>query len=260
MTPEGERPAFYALPSGGWRDYVTLLHPPYTLWHLSYVVIGACTVADVNLGYLAWSVLAFFGAVGLGAHALDELNGRPLRTAIPSIVLVAIAFVGLTGAVVLGVYGAVIVSPWMLWFIVIGAFIALAYNLEWFHGDVPFGPVVRTGLGCVPRSHRCVRPARPPHVGRFVGRRRVRGAVGGAACPVDTGPAAPEERGRHRRSSRLRRRDRRTARQRVAPRNARASPPPALPGGAAARCRDARVGARAPLRSSYRQTPLPWSA
>ena len=32
------RPAFYALAPGGWRDYVTLLHPPYTLWHLSYVV------------------------------------------------------------------------------------------------------------------------------------------------------------------------------------------------------------------------------
>src|SRR6476646_1295845 len=117
MSREGERPAFYALASGGWRDYVTLLHPPYTVWHLSYVVIGACTVADVNLGYLAWSVLAFFGAVGLGAHALDELNGRPLGTTIPSIVLVAIAFIGLTGAVALGVYGAVIVWPWMLWFI-----------------------------------------------------------------------------------------------------------------------------------------------
>jgi hypothetical protein len=35
------RPAFYALARGGWRDYVTLLHPPYTLWHLSYVAIGA---------------------------------------------------------------------------------------------------------------------------------------------------------------------------------------------------------------------------
>ena len=35
------RPAFYALTGGGWRDYVTLLHPPYTLWHLSYVAIGA---------------------------------------------------------------------------------------------------------------------------------------------------------------------------------------------------------------------------
>ena len=35
------RPAFYALSRGGWRDYVTLLHPPYTLWHLSYVAVGA---------------------------------------------------------------------------------------------------------------------------------------------------------------------------------------------------------------------------
>src|SRR5439155_14500954 len=113
---EGERPAFYALPPGGWRDYVTLLHPPYTLWHLSYVVIGACTVPDVNLGYLAWSVLAFFGAVGLGAHALDELNGRPLGTAIPSPVLVGIAFVGLSGAAVLGIYGVVLLSCWILAF------------------------------------------------------------------------------------------------------------------------------------------------
>ena len=134
MRSDGERPAFYALPPGGWRDYVTLLHPPYTVWHLSYVVIGACTVPDVNLGYLAWSVLAFFGAVGLGAHALDELNGRPLGTAIPSSVLVGIAFVGLGGAVVLGVYGMVLVSAWMLVFILVGASIALAYNLEWFHG------------------------------------------------------------------------------------------------------------------------------
>ena len=134
MRSDGERPAFYALPPGGWRDYVTLLHPPYTVWHLSYVVIGACTVPDVNLGYLAWSVLAFFGAVGLGAHALDELNGRPLGTAIPSSVLVGIAFVGLGGAVVLGVYGVVLVSAWMLAFILVGASIALAYNLEWFHG------------------------------------------------------------------------------------------------------------------------------
>ena len=35
------RPAFYSLAKGTWRDYVTLLHFPYTLWHLSYVVLGA---------------------------------------------------------------------------------------------------------------------------------------------------------------------------------------------------------------------------
>jgi hypothetical protein len=137
-----ERPAFYALPSGGWRDYVTLLHPPYTLWHLSYVVIGACTVAVVNLGYLAWTLLAFFAAVGLTAHALDELNGRPLRTRIPSAVLVGIAVLGLVGAVAIGIWGVILVSNWLLLFIAMGAFIAVAYNLEWFggmfHSDVWF--------------------------------------------------------------------------------------------------------------------------
>jgi len=39
-TP-GERPSWYALEKGGWRDYVTLLHLPYTAWHLSYVAVGA---------------------------------------------------------------------------------------------------------------------------------------------------------------------------------------------------------------------------
>jgi hypothetical protein len=129
-----ERPAFYALDSGGWRDYWTLLHPPYTIWHLSYVAIGGCLATDVNFGYLGWSLLAFFGAVGLAAHALDELNGRPLRTRIPSGVLVAIAVVGLSAAVGLGIWGAFLVSPWMIAFIVAGAFLAVAYNLEAFGG------------------------------------------------------------------------------------------------------------------------------
>lgn len=130
----GERPAFYALPSGGWRDYWTLLHPPYTLWHLSYVAIGASLAPTLNGGYLAYSLLGFFGAVGLAAHALDELHGRPLRTRIPSAVLVGIAVIGLSGAIVLGVLGAVKVSEWMWAFIAAGAFLALAYNLEVFGG------------------------------------------------------------------------------------------------------------------------------
>jgi len=145
-----ERPAFYALSRGGWRDYVTLLHPPYTLWHLSYVVIGACTVEDVNLAYLGWSVLAFFGAVGLAAHALDELNGRPLRTATPSSVLVGIAVVGLVGAIGLGIWGAFLVSPWMLLFVVMGAFIAIAYNLEWFAGTFHSDAWFAIGWGAFP--------------------------------------------------------------------------------------------------------------
>jgi hypothetical protein len=72
------RPAFYALAPGGWRDYVTLLHPPYTLWHLSYVAIGAALAPHFRGGLLALTALAFFLGLGIGAHALDELRGRPL--------------------------------------------------------------------------------------------------------------------------------------------------------------------------------------
>ena len=82
-APPEARPAFYALERGGWRDYVTLLHPPYTAWHVSYVVIGGCLAPVVVWGRLGAAAVAFALAVGVGAHALDELNGRPLRTAIP---------------------------------------------------------------------------------------------------------------------------------------------------------------------------------
>ena len=93
------RPAFYALAPGGWRDYVTLLHPPYTAWHLSYVAIGACLAPKLYEGRLAAALVAFFLALGISAHALDELNGRPLQTQIPEGVLVGLTLVPLAGAV-----------------------------------------------------------------------------------------------------------------------------------------------------------------
>jgi hypothetical protein len=130
----GARPAFYALERGGWRDYITLLHSPYTLWHLSYVILGATLSPTLREGRLAATLLAFFLAVGVSAHALDELNGRPLRTRIPSGILLALGIGGLAGAIAIGLVGAVFASPWLLAFVAFGALIAPAYNLEWFRG------------------------------------------------------------------------------------------------------------------------------
>jgi hypothetical protein len=136
------RPAFYALSPGSWRDYVTLLHPPYTAWHLSYVVIGAALAPQWFPGRLGAAVAAFFLAVGIGAHALDELHGRPLSTRIPATVLTVLAGVSIVGAVAIGIAGAVAVDPWLLVFVGVGAFIVCAYNLELFggrfHSDVWF--------------------------------------------------------------------------------------------------------------------------
>ena len=141
MVAEG-RPAFYALPPGGWRDYWTLLHPPYTVWHLSYVVMGAAIAPHVDERRLAATMLAFFLGVGLAAHALDEVHGRPLSTRIAQRLLVVIAVAGVLGSVGLGVLGAAVVSWWLLAFVGFGATIVLAYNLEWadgrFHSDAWF--------------------------------------------------------------------------------------------------------------------------
>jgi hypothetical protein len=136
------RPAFYALSPGSWRDYVTLLHPPYTAWHLSYIVIGAALAPHWFPGRLGAALAAFFLAVGVGAHALDELHGRPLSTRIPATVLTVLAVVSIAGAVGIGIAGAVAVDPWLLVFVAVGAFIVCAYNLELFggcfHSDVWF--------------------------------------------------------------------------------------------------------------------------
>jgi hypothetical protein len=130
------RPAYYAARPGGWRDWWTLLHPPYTAWHLAYVVIGAALAPHVRLTPLLATLGAFFLAVGLAAHALDELHGRPLRTRIPSSVLTATAVVAMAGAVGLGVAGVLRVGWALVPFMVAGPFLVVAYNAELFGGIV----------------------------------------------------------------------------------------------------------------------------
>jgi hypothetical protein len=140
--PELERPAFYALASGGWRDLLTLLHPPYTVWHLSYIVLGAAAASKVHSDRLLATLAAFLLAVGFSAHALDELNGRPLQTKLSRTALIVIAVTSLAGAVAIGIAGAIIVSPLLIPLVIVGGALVPAYNLELaggrFHSDLWF--------------------------------------------------------------------------------------------------------------------------
>jgi hypothetical protein len=142
-TSPTERPSWYALERGGWRDYVTLLHLPYTAWHVSYVVIGGCLAPVIAWGRLGAAAVAFALAVGIGAHALDELRGRPLSTKIPSRVLVMLAVGSIGAACAIGVLGALSFELWLILLVPVGVFLVLAYNLELmggrFHSDVWFG-------------------------------------------------------------------------------------------------------------------------
>ncbi len=136
------RPAFYALGGGRMGDVLTLLHPPYTAWHLSYFALGAAVAPHLHLDRLLWGLAAFGLAVGVAAHALDELHDRPLGTGLGDRTLIALAATSLFGALGIGVAGVLTVSVWLAPLVLAGGLFLPAYNLELaggrFHSDLWF--------------------------------------------------------------------------------------------------------------------------
>ena len=161
------------------------------------MVIGAALAPSWYPGRLGASLAAFFLAVGIGAHALDELNGRPLSTRIPSRVLAGAAAVSIAAAVAIGIAGAIVVDLWLLAFVAAGAFIVCAYNLELFggrlHSDAWFAldwgafPLLTAYFACAGRDPR-----------RGGARGRLRSALQLRAAPaVQPGPPAAARGRRH---------------------------------------------------------------
>jgi hypothetical protein len=150
MPASTDRPAFYALDRGRLGDLVTLLHPPYTAWHLSYVALGAAVAPSLHVDRLLWALAAFGLAVGVAAHALDELHDRPLGTRFSDRTLIAMAVTSLAGALAIGVAGVLTVSAWLAPCVLAGALFLPAYNLELIggrlHGDLWFA----VGWGAFP--------------------------------------------------------------------------------------------------------------
>ena len=131
--------AFYALRPGGWRDYWTLLHPPYTAWLLSNALLGAAIAPAPDPRIVGGALLAFALAVGVAAHSFDELHGRPLGTHIPSRALVAMGTLALAASIALGIAGLSLVGAGLLAFVIIGAALVVGYAFE--------APLIHTDLG-----------------------------------------------------------------------------------------------------------------
>jgi hypothetical protein len=146
-------PAYYARTGGAAADWWTLLHPPYTVWHLSYVVLGAAMAPTLDRTALVWSVVAFFLAVGVAAHAFDELQGRPLATRIPDVALRVAGTLGLVSACALGAVGVFFHGPvnwWLLAAVPVGVVLLVGYNLELFGGRLHSDAVFAWGWGGFP--------------------------------------------------------------------------------------------------------------
>ena len=106
------------------------------------MALGAAAAPVIHAGRLGAALAAFALAVGVAAHALDELKGHPLKTRLSDRALIGLAVAGLGGAVAIGVAGVLTVSLWLAPLVAVGAFLVLAYNLELaggrFHTDAWF--------------------------------------------------------------------------------------------------------------------------
>ncbi len=134
-------PAYYAKTGTLRGDALALLHPPYTAWHLSYILLGAGLAPRLSWTLLVLVLLAFFGGTGISAHALDELNGRPLSTGFTDRQLKEITLAGFGLALTCSLIGVALISWWVLPLALVGGVLVAAYALEWWGG------VVHTDLG-----------------------------------------------------------------------------------------------------------------
>jgi len=151
MPASTERPAFYALGRGLPGDLLALAHPPYTAWHLSYFAIGASLAPHhLYVNRLLWGLVAFGLAVGVAAHALDELHDRPLRTRLSDRTLIVLACASLLGALAIGVAGILTVSVALAPFVVAGMLFLPAYNLELLGGRLHSDLWFAIGWGAFP--------------------------------------------------------------------------------------------------------------
>jgi hypothetical protein len=101
MTEPVTAPAFYARRGGRAADWWTLLHPPYTAWHLSYVALGAVLVVGYNLelfdgrlhtdAAFAWAWGGFPAAVGYLAQSPTQPPGPDLTSVVAALVTVLAA-------------------------------------------------------------------------------------------------------------------------------------------------------------------------
>lgn len=80
---------------------------------------------------LTGTLVAFSLGLGVGAHALDELKGRPLSTGLSDSTLRGLGWAGLFGGAMIAVAAAFVISPVALAWGGLGVVVAAAYSLEW---------------------------------------------------------------------------------------------------------------------------------
>lgn len=110
----------------------TMLHLPYTMMVLGFVLVGAVLAPMLSWPVLAMTLAAYLLALGVGAHFLDQLPGMGSRYVRhwSTQALWSVGIAGLAGGVAIGLVGAYVLrEPWLLGFVAVEGTCALGYSL-----------------------------------------------------------------------------------------------------------------------------------
>ena len=136
---------WYQLDGSKKAELITILHIPYTLMNISFLIIGFGIAGINNWDVFAWTVLAYF--LGLTAsHAFDQLPGMGsnyVKYLTPTD-LMQIGVAAVSAAVMIGITWMVkLGAVHLLWIIPLQTFFVVAYPYAkftkgFFHNDVFF--------------------------------------------------------------------------------------------------------------------------
>jgi hypothetical protein len=123
---------WYAGPDTAWGEFWTMLHLPYTLMVLSFVVVGAAVSPQFSWTILGITLLAYFLGLGIGAHLLDQLPGMGSHYVRhwPAWALWVGGLLTIGAGIGIGIYGAYYLHSWgLLVLVAIQAVCAFGYPL-----------------------------------------------------------------------------------------------------------------------------------
>jgi hypothetical protein len=140
---------------GSWlREFWTLLHLPYTLMAICFVLIGISLNRPIDLPIAGLLCLAYFLGLGIAAHCFDQLPGQG-TVYVKIITPLQLQFIGVGALGVAVGVGISMATHLHLWIIIpcmiVQTFFAFAYPMKqlfrgYFHTNFWFA----VGFGAIP--------------------------------------------------------------------------------------------------------------
>lgn len=128
---------FYQLEGSKLKEFITILHIPYTLMCLSLLTIGFSLDGIQNWTIYGLTLIAYFFGLGISAHSFDQLEGMGSRYVkhLTDSDLIPIGVASFAIALGIGIATMIKYDAWGLLFLIpLQSFFALTYPISKLYG------------------------------------------------------------------------------------------------------------------------------